>query len=99
MRPKITWFVGMVNGKCIRLTIGSGIQHAVSEEGQQQKNAVFPTGIGPITSGAYSIDLAPVVQRPDNLIQWISHYPTVSICAKISVFHRVHANLHTLTTV
>ena len=42
--------------------------------------------------------LAPVVQRPDNFIQWISHYPTVSICAKISVFPRVQANMHTLTT-
>ena len=30
--------------------------------------------------------LAPVVQRPANFIQWISQYPTVSICAKISVF-------------
>ena len=41
---------------------------------------------------------APVIQRPDNFIQWISHYPTVSICAKISVFPRVQANMHTLTT-
>ena len=44
-------------------------------------------------------NLAPVVQRPDNFIQWISHYPTVSICAKILVFRRVQANIHTLTTV
>ena len=44
------------------------------------------------------IVLAPVVQRPDNFIRWISHYPTVSICAKISVFPRVQANMHTLTT-
>ena len=29
---------------------------------------------------------APVVQRPDYFIEWISLYPTVSICAKISVF-------------
>ena len=43
-------------------------------------------------------DQAPVVQRPDNFIQWISHYPTVSICAKISVFPLVRANVHTLTT-
>ena len=43
-------------------------------------------------------DLAPVVQRPDNIIQWISHYPTVSIYAKISVFPHVQANMHTLTT-
>ena len=43
-------------------------------------------------------ELAPVVQRPDNFIQWISHYPTVSICAKILVFPRVQANMHTLTT-
>ena len=43
-------------------------------------------------------DLAPVVQRPDNIIQWISHYLTVSICAKISVFPLVQANMHTLTT-
>ena len=42
--------------------------------------------------------LAPVVQRPDNFIQWISHYPTVTICAKISVFPRVQPNIHTLTT-
>ena len=42
--------------------------------------------------------LAPVVQRPDNSIQWIRHYPTVSICAKISVFPLVQANMHTLTT-
>ena len=41
---------------------------------------------------------APVVQRPDNFIQWISHYLTVSICAKISVFPCVQANMHTLTT-
>ena len=39
-----------------------------------------------------------VVQRPDNFIQWISHYPTVSICAKILVFPRLQANIHTLTT-
>ena len=45
-----------------------------------------------------SIHLAQVVQKPDNFIQWISHYPTVSICAKISVFPRVQANMHTLTT-
>ena len=43
-------------------------------------------------------DRAPVVQRPDNLIEWISHYPTVSIRAKISLFPRVQANMHTLTT-
>ena len=43
--------------------------------------------------------LASVVQRPDNFIQWISHYLTVSICAKISVFPLVQANMHTLTTV
>ena len=43
-------------------------------------------------------ELAPVVQRPDNFIQRISHYPTVSICAKILVFPRVQANMHTLTT-
>ena len=39
-----------------------------------------------------------VVQRPDNFIQWISHYPTVSICVKILVFPRVQANMHTLAT-
>ena len=43
-------------------------------------------------------DQAPVVQRLDNFIQWISHNPTVSICAKILVFPRVQANMHTLTT-
>ena len=42
---------------------------------------------------------APVVQRPDNFILWISHYPTVSICANISVFLLVQANMHTPTTV
>ena len=42
--------------------------------------------------------LAPVVKRSDNFIQWISHYPTVSICAKLSVFPLVQANMHTLTT-
>ena len=42
--------------------------------------------------------LAPVVQRPDNFIQWISHYPTVSICGKISIFPPLQANMHTLTT-
>ena len=42
---------------------------------------------------------APVVQRPDNFILWISRYPTVSICAKISVFSLVQVNMHTLTTV
>ena len=47
----------------------------------------------------FLVDLAPVVQRPDNFILWISHYPTVSICAKISVFPLVQANMHTLTTV
>ena len=35
-------------------------------------------------------------ERPDNFIQWISHHPT--ICAKIKVFPRVQANMHTLTT-
>ena len=45
------------------------------------------------------IDQTPVVQRPDNFILWISHYPTVSICAKISVFPLVQGNMHTLTTV
>ena len=45
------------------------------------------------------ISLGPVVQRPDNFIQWISRYPSVSICAKISVFPLVQANMHTLTTV
>ena len=44
-------------------------------------------------------DLAPVVQRPDNFILWISHYPTVSIWEKISVFPLVQANMHTQTTV
>ena len=39
---------------------------------------------------------APVVQRLDNFILWISHYPTVSICA---VFSLVQVNMHTLTTV
>ena len=46
-----------------------------------------------------SPNLGPVVQRPDNFILWISHYPTVSICEKISVFPLVQANMHTLTTV
>ena len=41
----------------------------------------------------------PVAQRPDNFIQWITRYPSVSICAKISVFPLVQANMHTLTTV
>ena len=41
-------------------------------------------------------DQAPVVQRLDNFIQWIRHCPTVSICAKVSVFPRVQANMHTL---
>ena len=45
------------------------------------------------------IALGPVVQRPDNFILWISHYPTVSMCAKISVFSLVQANMHTLTRV
>ena len=44
------------------------------------------------------VDQAPVVQRPDNFIQRISHYPTVSICAKISVFRHAPPNMHTLTT-
>ena len=44
------------------------------------------------------IHLAPVVQRPDNFIQWISHYPTVSIRANMSVFPHVQAKMHTLTT-
>ena len=38
------------------------------------------------------------VQRPDNFIQCLSHYPTVSICAKVSAFPLVQANVHTLTT-
>ena len=45
------------------------------------------------------VDQAPVVQRPDNFILWISHYPTVLTSAKISVFPLVQANMHTLTTV
>ena len=46
------------------------------------------------------IHLAPVVHlRPDNFILWISHYPTVLICANISVFLLVQANMHTPTTV
>ena len=45
------------------------------------------------------VRLGPVVERPDNFILWISHYPTVSICAKISVFPLVQANMYTLTTV
>ena len=40
---------------------------------------------------------APVVQRLDNFLQWISHYPTVLICAKIPIFPRAEANMHTLT--
>ena len=47
----------------------------------------------------FSSLLGPVVQRPDNFIQWISRYPSLSICAKISVFSLVQANMHTLTTV
>ena len=43
------------------------------------------------------IVLAPVVQRLDNFIQWISHYPTVSICAKTSVFPCAQVSMHTLT--
>ena len=43
--------------------------------------------------------LGPVVQRLDNFILWISHYPTVPICAKTSVFPLVQANMHNLTTV
>ena len=42
--------------------------------------------------------LAPVVQRPDNFIQWIRHYSTVSICAKITLFPHLQANMHILTT-
>ena len=42
------------------------------------------------------VHLAPVVQRPDNFIQWISHYPTVPICAKMPVFPHVKAKMHTL---
>ena len=45
-----------------------------------------------------TVDRAPVVQRLGNFIQWISHYLTVSICAKISVFPIVQGNMHTLTT-
>ena len=58
-----------------------------------------PTDASPQLLWSYPlIHLAPVVQRPDNFIQWISHYLPVSICAKISVFPRVQANMHTLTT-
>ena len=46
----------------------------------------------------FLLPLAPVVQRSDNFILWISHYPTVSIWAKISVFPLVQVNIHTLTT-
>ena len=51
--------------------------------------------------GAYkeSLNQAPVVKKTDNFIQWISHYPTFSICAKISVFPLVQAKLYTVTTV
>ena len=55
-----------------------------------------------ITSSRYYVvsdNLGPVVQRPDNFIQWISRYPSVPICAKISVFPLIQANMHTLTTV
>ena len=48
------------------------------------------------TFKAVAISQAPVVQRLDNyFIQWISHYPTVSISAKISSFPRLQANMHT----
>ena len=48
---------------------------------------------------SFWIPVAPVVQRPDKFILWISHYLTVSICAKISVFPLVQANILFLTTV
>ena len=47
--------------------------------------------------GMDSGNQAPVAQRPDNFIQWISHYLTVSIFAKISLFPCVQANIHTLS--
>ena len=54
-----------------------------------------PTSLAECENG----ELGPVVQRPDNFIQWISRYPSVSICAKISVFPLVQLNMHTLATV
>ena len=57
------------------------------------------TGQAAVMSLSSGKVLASVVQRPDNFILWLSHYPTVSICAKISVFPLVQANMHTLTTV
>ena len=46
-----------------------------------------------------SKDFAPVVQMLDNFILWVSHYPTVSINAKIfKVFAHITVNTHTLCT-
>ena len=57
-------------------------------------------GIGALKlSNEFLKQQGPVVQRPDNFIQWISRYPSVSICAKISVFPLEQANMHTLATV
>ena len=42
---------------------------------------------------------APVVQTADNFIHRISHYPTALICARISLFPLVQANMHTTITV
>ena len=57
------------------------------------------TGHNTIEIISILVCLGPVVQRPDNFIPWISRYPSVSICAKISVFPLLEANMHTLTTV
>ena len=82
---------GFIKGEAIRL-----LRTNSSETAFKESLSKFKTRL---TARGYPKHLAPVVQRPDNFIQWISHYPTVSICAKISVFHRVQANMHTLTTV
>ena len=42
--------------------------------------------------------LARVVQRPDNFIRWVSLYPAVLICAKMSVFNHLTVNMHNVST-
>ena len=78
--------------------VGVVSSSAVYSEAPLILSSFFEGRAQQITASGF-IALGPVVQRPDNFIQWISHYPTVSICAKITVFRRVQANMHPLTTV
>ena len=76
------------NEKCM---LNSVFIYCISFSRQEKKvHRCFDLGLI-IDAFFVTKELAPVVQRPDSFIPWISHYTTVSICAKISVFSRVQA--------